>query len=145
MTSPLHSTKRDIFAKSLAMGNLPCQAAKSAGLTRSEAKRLRTDEYVQTYVGRAKVILAETVTRSEIIGGFKEAIDMARANEDPNTMIRGWRELGLIADVYAPETKRHVLSVEVEELRKQLKALSDEELFKIIEGEIDESQDTEPR
>ena len=69
-----------------------------------------------------------------------EAINLARMNADPATMVKGWTEVGKMLGHYAPEVKKVEVDVTTGNFTAKLRALTDDELLKIIEGECHEVQ-----
>lgn len=83
------------------------------------------------------------VTREDVTKGIKEAIEDAKMLEEPNTQINGWRELGRLHGLYAPEEKKVTLSTQAEERLRQLEESSTEDLLKmadqpVIEGDFEQ-------
>lgn len=82
------------------------------------------------------------ISREQVTQGMLEAIQDAKILEEPNTQINGWRELGRLHGLYAPEEKKVTLSAEKSEQIRQLEEASVDELldmteFDVIEGDFE--------
>jgi len=82
------------------------------------------------------------VSREQVTQGLMEAIQDAKMLEEPNTQINGWRELGRLHGLYAPEEKKVTLSAEKSEQMRQIEEASVEELLdmtghEMIEGDFE--------
>lgn len=75
---------------------------------------------------------AAQMTRQRVMDGLLEGIEMAKLMSEPASMISGWREIGKMCGYYEPV--KHTLDVNVkgEVTVRQLNALSDAELLKLI-------------
>jgi phage terminase small subunit len=98
--------------------------------------------------------LASQMTRKKVIDGFLEAIDLARMQSEPASMIAGWREVGRVCGLYEPTKTRMEVSVNGSVTLQRLETMTDAELLQLmheqpealpsaIEGEfsVDESED----
>jgi hypothetical protein len=89
------------------------------------------------------------MTRKQVMDGFKEAIDMAKVQAEPATMVSGWREIARMCGYYAPEKREINVNITAKRAVDQLETLSDDELLEIIEkdsevieGEFEEILET---
>ena len=73
------------------------------------------------------------VTREQVTQGMLDAIQDAKVLEEPNTQINGWRELGRLHGLYAPEEKKVTLSAEKQERVRQVEEASLDELLDMTE------------
>jgi phage terminase small subunit len=116
------------------------QAAIRAGYGRAgahvEASRLLRDPKVAAAVrtGQCELAAQHQMTRERVVQELLEAIDMARQQADPGTMIAGWREIGRLCGFYAPEVKKIDLNVSARRVIGKLEALSDAELLRLTAG-----------
>lgn len=76
------------------------------------------------------------LTREQVLQGMMDAIDDAKTLSEPLTQIAGWREIAKICGFYAPEIKKVELSATGKQAVDRLRALSDEELLQIAEGDV---------
>ena len=99
--------------------------------------------------------MASQMTRKKVIDGFLEAIDMARLQSEPSSMIAGWREIGRVCGLYEPTKTRMEVSVNGSVTLQRLETMSDAELLQLmheqpealpsaLEGEFRESEPDEP-
>lgn len=90
------------------------------------------NEAVGLLVAREREENAKAIrmTRERVMNGFLEAVDIARAQEDPVAMIRGWSEVARMCGFYAPETKKIELSLTAKGIVDSLERISDEELMR---------------
>lgn len=97
---------------------------------------------------RAKYEAAADITRRKVIDGIIEAIDMARLQADPATMIGGWKEIGKLCGHYEPTKTQLVVTFQGRATLEKLEQMSDTELLKLssqeIEGEFTEVSDGQP-
>jgi hypothetical protein len=75
------------------------------------------------------------MNRKKVMDGFKEAIDMAKIQGDPATMVSGWREIGRMCGYYAPEKKEIDINITAKRAVDKLETLSDAELLEMIEND----------
>lgn len=73
------------------------------------------------------------MSRKRVMRGMLEAVDMARDMHQPNTMLSGFKEIGRMCGFYEPEKREVMLSVKSEEIVKEMKTLTREQLLKIAE------------
>jgi len=71
------------------------------------------------------------MSRKRVMRGMLEAVDMARDMHQPNTMLSGWKEIGRMCGFYEPERREIILSKSAEEMRKEIKTLTREQLLDI--------------
>jgi phage terminase small subunit len=76
------------------------------------------------------------MTRKKVMDGFLEAIDQARVQADPATMIKGWTEVARMCGYYAPDAKKIEISISAKRLVDKFETMSDEELLKYAEKDI---------
>ena len=95
-------------------------------------------ETVQREIAAAREELSDltTLKRVDIIAGLMDGIEVSRMTADGGNVIRGWTEIGKILGLYAPEVKQINLNIEQQKLRSKFETLSDEDLLRIVEGEV---------
>ena len=143
-TSILLNERQAAYVEATLGGKDPVDAARAAGYAHPIANKeapLRS-EAVRTAIaaGREELSSLTQLTRADVIDGIMEAINLARMNADPATMVKGWTEVGKMLGHYAPEVKKVEVDVTTGNFTAKLRALTDDELLKIIEGECHEVQ-----
>jgi hypothetical protein len=89
---------------------------------------------------RAELSDALQISRSTVIEGMQDAINMAKLAADPMAMIRGWSEIAKMLGLYAPEVKKIEMSIGARNILSKYEAMSDEELIAITEGRTIEGE-----
>ena len=101
--------KQKIFVESLIKGQTQSLAARSAGYSNIhvEANRLMQMPKIHEAVAylHRKHEKASQMTRKKVMDGLLEAIEMAKMQAEPATMVNGWREIGRMCGYYAAERK----------------------------------------
>lgn len=97
---------------------------------------------VQAEIARARQEIQDVtlLKRVDTINGILDGINMAKMMADPANVIKGWVEIGKILGHYAPEVKKIQLSTGEARLRNRMESLSDEDLYRIANGEIIEGE-----
>ena len=143
-TSILLTEKQAAYVEATLDGKDPADAARAAGYAHplANAESPLKSEAVRTAIaaGRDELSSLTQLTRADVIEGIMESINLARLNADPATMIKGWTEVGKMLGHYAPEVKKVEVDVTTGNFTAKLRALTDDELLKIIEGECHEVQ-----
>lgn len=83
---------------------------------------------------RAEYARASQITKKQVLDGMLEAIQAARVVSDPATMVRGWREVGLICGHYAPTVKKIDVTHKGEVMLGKLQQMTDTELLELAES-----------
>lgn len=112
------------------------KAGYSAKTARSIGHELLTKPDIQAEVrARQAAMAAELeITKQQVLSELLEAVQMARLQGNPGAMIQGVREIGKLLGFYEPEVQHIALTVNEQALAAQYQAMSDRELFAIIEG-----------
>lgn len=135
---PLTTAQRD-FAKYWAEGDTPVNAALRAGYAKSAAATYATRLRVMPNILRAyhaekaKYEEAGQMTRKKVMDMLVDAYDMARLATEPASMVSAAREIGRMCGYYEPQKVKIDLNVSGSVMMRQLTAMSDAELLKIIE------------
>lgn len=128
-----------IFVNNLLKGQPQTIAARGAGYSAPgvEATRLMKKPKIQDalYYLQKKYEKASQMTRKKVMDGFTEAIEMAKAQGEPATMVNGWREIGRMCGYYAPEKKILDVNVTAKRAVDVIETLSDAELLEMIEND----------
>jgi hypothetical protein len=133
------------FVDNITMGMKISPAATAAGF--KNAHRLAGRQMKKPHVARAIAYLAEenrkaaVMDRKKVMAGFLEAIEMAKVQGDPSTMVAGWREMGRMCGLYEPEKKSVDVNITAKRMIDKLETLTTSELLDYIEGE---SKDVTP-
>lgn len=134
--------KQKGYAENLAKGIPKDTSAILAGASKESVKKMDASPFVKDELARIRKEAIENtgITKEEVIGMFVEAGNYAKILGDAMGLIAAGRELGKMLGYYAPEVKKIEKGINGLELRKALKDLSDEELFKLahartIDGE----------
>ena len=69
--------------------------------------------------------------RKRVMLGMLEAIDMAKDQRQPNTMVSGWKEIGRMCGFYEPERREISLSVNGQRILQELKSIPKEKLLEL--------------
>jgi hypothetical protein len=87
---------------------------------------------------KKKYEVSVQMTRTKVMEGLLEGIEMGKMIADPNAVIRGWREVGLMCGYYAPVQKK--ITIEGNMTFQKVERMDDATLLKLIKGEISESE-----
>lgn len=109
-----------------------------AGGSINSIPRMEASPVVQAELAKIRKTVIENtgVTREEIVQLFLEAANFARILGDPMGLIAAGRELGKMLGHYAPEVKKTLHGIDKNELRKALKDMNDDELYKIAHSQV---------
>lgn len=126
--------KQKTAANRIADGEPPTKVCQEV-YNSNDLRHVRTQQ-VQEHIKQAREVVkdATTLNRLDIIEGVLEAIDMARLQSEPATMIAGYDKLAKIIGAYAPEVKQLQLTTSQEAIRSKFDSMSSEELLAIIDG-----------
>lgn len=80
-----------------------------------------------------QMIGATNMSRRQVMKGILEAIDMAKDQRQPNSMITGWKEIGRMCGFYEPERREISLSVNGQAMLEELKTASREKLLQLAQ------------
>jgi hypothetical protein len=147
------TAKQKLFVENTLRGMPQTTAARAAGYAEPgvEAVRLLKNDLIKESIAylHRKHEKAAQMTRKQVMDGFKEAIDMAKVQAEPATMVSGWREIARMCGYYAPEKREINVNITAKRAVDQLETLSDDELLEIIEkdsevieGEFEEILET---
>ncbi len=121
------------YAENLVKGMSKDRSAIMAGATTDAVKRMEVSPLVKEELARIrkKVIENTGITKEEVVEMMMDAANMARITGDPMGLIAAARELGKMLGFYAPEVKKIEKNIDQASLRKALKDMNDDELFKL--------------
>jgi phage terminase small subunit len=128
------------FATQYALDHNGAQAAIRAGYSskaaRQTASELLTNPNVQAAVAHHEAQAAQELglTREKVLEGLRDALEMARRQDNPVAMVAALREAAKISGFYAPERQKIEVSVDGEALQRRIAEATDEELLAIIDG-----------
>lgn len=134
--------KQKGYVENVTKGISKERSAIMAGATINAVACMDASPKVQTEIARirAEVLAHVGITREDIADMLMEAAGYARIIGDPMALIAAARELGKLLGHYAPE-KKPIGAIDKNDLRKALKDMNDEDLFKlahtkVIDGEF---------
>ena len=78
---------------------------------------------------RATFAVASQMSKKKVIDGFIEAIDMARVQGEPLTMISGWREVGKMCGFYEPTKAELIITHKAKMTLDRVRSMSDADLL----------------
>ena len=73
------------------------------------------------------------LSRKDVVQGMLDAINRAKLAGEPATEIAGWKEVGRILGVYAPERKEIAFTANQDKVLRHLEGLSTQELLAMVE------------
>ena len=130
--------KQKGYADGVTKGLSQERSAIMAGASTDSVQAFEASRDVQQEIKRirAEVIKNTGVTREEIVDMFMEAAGFARLMGDPMGMIAAARELGKMLGHYAPEVKKTLHGIDAAQLKKALKDMNDDELYKLAHAKV---------
>jgi len=110
------------------------RAADLCGMTTTYMNALTKPEVMEARAKLKGHLRASTsITREDVIAGYKEAIDMARMMNEAMPMIAGWTAISKILGFDKPQEVKIVIESNVREMRKQIRALPESELLRLAD------------
>jgi hypothetical protein len=132
-------------AKCLGQGLSVGQAIQKVGCHKesgySAAKNPKVQAYAREEMKRNEG--AVEMSRGRVMDGYLEAIEMAKMQADPLTMVRGWTEVAKMCGYFAPDVKKIEISLSAKRLVDKMEQMSDDELLKFADPSIIEGIFTE--
>lgn len=133
--------KQKMFVDGLLRGQTQTIAARSAGYSDPSIAANRLLKMSKIHEGLAylqrKYEKSSQMTRKKVMDGLLEAIDMAKLQAEPATMVNGWREIGRMCGYYAAEKRVIDINITARRAVDQLETLSDAELLEMIDKDSD--------
>ena len=136
----MHLTPRQLaFVDAYSIDGNAARAARAAGYAEGSAKvvacRLTKNNRVAAEIAKRRTANAEKleVTKEQVLAQIVEAINMARAQQNPAVMISGCVQLAKLCGFFEPERVSVGFGGDAERLRAKFKAMSDEELLAMAE------------
>ena len=83
---------------------------------------------------KVKYEAAGDMSRKRVMDGLIEAVEMAKLMAEPATMVSGWREIGRMCGYYEPVKHTLDINVKGDVTVRQLNAMTDADLLKVIKG-----------
>lgn len=124
------------------------QALAEAGMSTTPGNNwnMNNNQKVQNAIAERRQAYEKAVdmSRTRVMNGLLEAVDMAKMKADPLSMVAGWREIAKICGYYEPTKVQVEVSVNGKMLLHQMQNMSDEDLLKLadqgnmIEGEFED-------
>lgn len=129
--------KQRIFVDALCRGQKQTMAARMAGFANPDVEACRLiklDKIKEALQYQHRKYEKSTqMTRKRVMDGLVEAIEMAKVQADPNTMVNGWREIGRMCGYYAAEKKIIDINITAKRAVDKLEGLTDAELLEMID------------
>ena len=129
--------KQKLFTKFWAQGESITSASMRAGYNDGAAlayRMVKMPNVLKLY-NKEKALYEEAsqMTRKRVMDGLLESIDMAKLMSEPASMISGWREIAKMCGYMEPVKHRLEVNVTGNIMMKQMTAMSDAELLRVIE------------
>ncbi len=128
--------KQRAFVKFWAQGESISSASVRAGYGDDAAyayRMVRMPNILKLYnEEKAAYEEAAQMTRKKVMDGLLEGIEMAKMVSDPSSVIRGWREVGLLCGYYEP-VKVRLSTAAGDALIDRMERMSDAELLRAIQ------------
>jgi len=133
--------KQKLFVDALLHGQSQSMAARSAGYGNAnvEASRLMKKPKIHEALQhlQRKYERASQMSRKKVMDGMLEAIEMAKIQAEPATMVNGWREIGRMCGYYAAEKRVLDINITAKRAVDKLETLTDAELLEMIDKDSD--------
>jgi ribosomal protein S25 len=136
------SEKQKGYAENVTRGLSKDRSAIMAGATTDAVPYFDASPTVQEEIARIRKEVQKNtkITREEVVEMFMEAAGFARILGDSMGLIAAAREVGKMLGYYAPEVKKTLHGIDEAGLKKALKDMNDDDLYKLanartIEGE----------
>lgn len=125
--------KQKKFAENIVKGIPQERSAILAGDSGTHKTTLMRSDGVQAELARIRKEAIENtgVTKESVIEMLLEAANFARITGDPMGLTAVARELGKMLGYYAPEVKKIEKNIDQASLRKALKDMNDDDLYKL--------------
>jgi hypothetical protein len=139
---PNLTLRQSKFVTEYSLSGNAADAARRAGYSPNGAKvigcNLLTNINVQVALAekRASNAAKLDLRLEEILGGIISGIASAREQKDAGNIIRGYVSLAKLLGLDQPEIKSGNPSARCKDLQAQYELLTDDELMRIIEGEV---------
>jgi hypothetical protein len=134
--------KQRAFVKAWAGGETILSASYRAGYADGGAMgyRLAKDPAILKIYNAEKALYEEAsqMTRKKVMEGFLEAAEMAKIQADPTALTGAWREVGKMCGYYEPVRRTIDINLTGNVTMKALERASDDDLLKLIKGEIED-------
>lgn len=134
------TTRQARFVQEYMVDGCGSQAAIRSGISPSGAHVWASRTLRIAKVSEALKALQEadatrlSIQRENVLAGLLEAVEQAREQRNPMTMIRGWAEVAKMLGLYAVEVKKVDLNLTGQVEMARYSQLSDAELIQIIES-----------
>jgi phage terminase small subunit len=125
------------YALNRAQGMSTTAAMRHAGYKSiGNGTMLENNPNVRALIQKEQAKFAEEgrITRKKVLDGLLDAIQMARLQSEPMTMIAGWREIGRMSGFYEPTKHQIDISVNGKITLQKLQSMSDSELLALAES-----------
>lgn len=111
------------------------EAAAFCGLKTRTLNRLLEDPRVKQYMQDMQQAHAKrlNVKREQVIQGYLDAIEHAKATNEPAVEIRGWEAIAKMQGYNAPDRVLHDLSDDAKRLVEEMKDMDDSQVAQLAE------------
>lgn len=134
VNKPLTEMQRS-FAKHWAQGETILTASLKAGYATPElGYRLVVQPNVLALYRQEKALYEAScqMTRAKVMDGFLEAIEFAKACNEPGSMISGWREVAKMCGYYEPVKVRITHTTEGKAFEDRMNSMTNEDLMQLV-------------
>ncbi len=131
--------RQRFFAAQYALDHNGAGAAVRAGYAPKSARvmacQLLAKPNIRALVAQHEAAAADELglTREKVLEGLRDALEMARQQNNPVAMVAALRESAKISGFYAPERTKVEISVDGEALQAKFAAMPDSELLALAE------------
>lgn len=142
MAKSRDTLKVKIFIEEMGLGRSPTAAARRAQYASpfKSGKDLIADPDILAEVQAIQAVNRKNaeMSREDVMQRLLEAYQMAKLQDDPQSMIRAMGEVNRMCGHYAPEKKEILISGGATVMQAEIEALSKEELLRLV-GDSEET------
>ena len=142
-TNTALTTKQARFVEEYLVDGNGAGAAVRAGYSEHTARAIacelltKPDLQAAIAVGQATLANQSLVTRQGLIQGLLGAVEMAREQRDPMTMVRGLAEIGKMLGFYSPKEIKLAVNAGITAQESRMHRMTDQQLVDLIaEGAV---------
>jgi hypothetical protein len=114
------------------------EVCRQAGITTSQLSqwKLKSPNFRrQMEIEHNRTQAAAGMQRKHVLSGILEAIDIAKQQRQPSSMISGWKEVGRMCGFYEPDRKEITLSMDKKEFMRDIKSMTTAQLLEYAKEE----------
>ena len=136
---------QDKYVKARIAGVDSIPAARIAGYSNAKmnAREVAASPSVQSAIeaGFRKNEKRAEMSKQKVIDGMLDAVEQAKMLADPNAQVNGWREIAKMCGYYEPQRLQVEVSVSAKRMLSVYESLSDDELLKLADQNVIDSDD----